>query len=83
MIDSPFVVPLEEDLTALARQPSPDERIRAQQRSRGQLWMLEGGPGLSGIGLVSTTEQFIVKGLPDLDVYMPDHRGTGRSHFID
>lgn len=45
----------------------------AEQPPRGQLWLLNGGPGYSGAdfegGFVAQT----------YDLYLPDHRGTGRS----
>lgn len=58
-------------------------RIVAKGPSRGQLWMLAGGPGDSDLSMVEIAEHLVVKGLPDFDIYMPDHRGTGRSHYID
>ncbi len=45
----------------------------AMQPPRGQLWLLNGGPGYSGAdfepGVMAQT----------VDIYLPDHRGTGRS----
>jgi pimeloyl-ACP methyl ester carboxylesterase len=58
-------------------------RIRARGPRRGQLWMLSGGPGESGLTNVWPAESLIAPNFPDLDIYMPDHRGTGRSNFID
>ncbi len=43
-----------------------------------QLWMLMGGPGGAGAGYESTA-QTLTGADPDLVVYLPDHRGTGRS----
>ncbi len=43
-----------------------------------QLWMLMGGPGGSGFGYEAVAEQIGNK-YPDLEFYLPDHRGTGRS----
>jgi pimeloyl-ACP methyl ester carboxylesterase len=54
--------------------------LAAEQPAEAQLWMLEGGPGLPG----STMEHsaFIIGSQnPTLDIYLPDHRGTGRSTF--
>lgn len=52
----------------------------AKQPARGQLWLLAGGPGESGS--VFEPHAFLIgKTLPDIDIYMPDHRGTGRSSF--
>jgi pimeloyl-ACP methyl ester carboxylesterase len=42
------------------------------------LWMLQGGPGASGYVFEGLAEQFATR-FPDVDYYMPDHRGTGRS----
>jgi RNA polymerase sigma factor (sigma-70 family) len=52
----------------------------AQQPAKGQLWLLMGGPGGAG----SNFERWVydlAKSLPTLDIYMPDHRGTGMSSF--
>lgn len=45
----------------------------ANQPARGQLWLLNGGPGYSG----ADYEQLFVA--QTVDIYLPDHRGTGRS----
>jgi pimeloyl-ACP methyl ester carboxylesterase len=42
------------------------------------LWMLQGGPGASGYVFERLAEQLATR-FPDVDYYMPDHRGTGRS----
>lgn len=42
------------------------------------LWMLQGGPGASGYVFERLSEAFSTR-FPDVDYYMPDHRGTGRS----
>src|SRR5689334_21902983 len=47
-----------------------------------QLWLLEGGPGAAGDGLDSLAADAVAKD-PALDVYIPDHRGTGRSARLD
>lgn len=44
-----------------------------EQPARGQLWMLNGGPGYSGADFEGKVKAVTV------DVYLPDHRGTGRS----
>lgn len=55
------------------------KRLRApEQPARGQLWLLQGGPGGSGEGLEGLALKMSERH-PDLDVYVPDHRGTGRS----
>ncbi len=46
--------------------------------ARGSLWLLQGGPGGSGVGLEGYAAS-MHEALPDLDIYLPDHRGTGRS----
>lgn len=52
-------------------------RILADGESRGQLWLLEGGPGFNGGQLPLYAEvAFLDLGL---DIYMPDYRGVGRS----
>ena len=45
---------------------------------RGQLWLLEGGPGGSGADFDGFMEQFRTLD-PTLDLYAVDHRGVGRS----
>lgn len=42
------------------------------------MWMIQGGPGGSGYVFENMSEQIATK-FPDVDFYMPDHRGTGRS----
>jgi pimeloyl-ACP methyl ester carboxylesterase len=46
--------------------------------ARGQLWLLEGGPGGSGADFDATMELLGTLD-PGLDVYAVDHRGVGRS----
>ncbi|EYF08184.1 alpha/beta fold hydrolase [Chondromyces apiculatus] len=54
------------------------KRLVGTAAKRRQLWLLAGGPGNAG-----TTYEVVAKRLadldPTLDIYMPDHRGTGRS----
>ncbi len=45
----------------------------AEQPPRGQLWLLNGGPGYSGADFEGA---FVAQ---TYDLYLPDHRGTGRS----
>ena len=47
-----------------------------------QLWLLQGGPGGAGDGLEPLAAE-IARGDAALDVYIPDHRGTGRSERLD
>lgn len=42
------------------------------------LWMLQGGPGASGYVFENIAEQMATR-FPDVDYYIPDHRGTGQS----
>lgn len=46
-----------------------------------QLWMLQGGPGASAYVFEGLAEA-IGKRYPDVDFYLPDHRGTGKSSRI-
>jgi pimeloyl-ACP methyl ester carboxylesterase len=43
-----------------------------------QLWMLAGGPGASGM-LYERRAELLVEDDDTLEIYMPDHRGTGSS----
>ena len=62
---------------------SAAKRLRASAPSRGQLWLLHGGPGMSGtIGLPAFMDE--LHGFaPDLDLYTLDARGTGDSEFLE
>jgi pimeloyl-ACP methyl ester carboxylesterase len=42
------------------------------------MWMLQGGPGASAYVFESIAQQIGTR-FPDVDFYMPDHRGTGKS----
>ncbi|WP_437477877.1 alpha/beta fold hydrolase [Sorangium sp. So ce1014] len=53
-------------------------KLSATQPSRAQLWLLNGGPGYSGADFEPLVELLGAID-PTLDMYMPDHRGTGRS----
>lgn len=44
-----------------------------------QLWMLNGGPGAAGNGYEHYAQVFVQAAPDDLVVYLPDHRGVGRS----
>lgn len=52
----------------------------AVQPATGQLWMLEGGPGFPSATMEHTAFLFASTN-PTLDIYLPDHRGTGKSTF--
>lgn len=58
------------------------KKVPAEGESRGQLWLLQGGPGGPGVGLEQLAED-LHRELPDLDLYVPDHRGVGRSTLFD
>lgn len=47
-------------------------------RSLRALWMLQGGPGASGYVYEGLSE-LMAERFPDVDYYIPDHRGTGAS----
>lgn len=50
------------------------KRLLAEnQPSRGQLWFLNGGPGYSGADFEGLYQA------GSIDIYLPDHRGVGRS----
>lgn len=48
---------------------------------RGSIWLIPGGPGESGASLYPLIAQFS-KLFPHLDIFVPDHRGTGLSSKI-
>ncbi len=54
------------------------KRYRVVSRPRGQLWLINGGPGASGADFEGLVRYFLDAN-PDLVVYLPDHRGTGES----
>jgi len=54
------------------------KRVAATAPRRGSLWLLSGGPGQSGISWEGLAT-FVQAMAPDLDIMIPDHRGTGRS----
>ncbi len=58
------------------------KRLAADEPARGQLWVLQGGPGSSGATLDWLAAE-LHESLPDLDIYLPDHRGVGRSTFFE
>jgi pimeloyl-ACP methyl ester carboxylesterase len=73
-------MPLDRDDPATSNIPFFVRRLRADGQSRGQLWLLEGGPGYNGgqLGLYAST--FLLD--LGLDIYMPDYRGVGRSENL-
>jgi len=50
----------------------------AKQPAAAQLWLLDGGPGEPGLDFEEWV-YYIGQLAPTLDIYMPDHRGTGKS----
>jgi len=72
-------VPLDYSVDAGANISYFAKKLLASQPSRGEIWLLEGGPGFSGVQL----ECFIapLRRLTGYayDIVIPDHRGTGRS----
>jgi len=53
-------------------------KFPATARREGEFWMLAGGPGESGASFFTRIEDFRAR-FPGYDVFVPDHRGTGRS----
>lgn len=54
-------------------------RLRSGKAGAAQLWMIDGGPGSSGEDFFwGLTDEFAAM-IPDVDIYVPAHRGTGRS----
>lgn len=62
-----------------------DVRVKRYRPTGGQgkhqLWMLQGGPGGSAYVFEGIVEQIGAR-YPDVDFYLPDHRGTGSSSRI-
>lgn len=54
------------------------KRVLGTAPGRRQLWLLSGGPGGSG-AMYDTPAQELAASDPTLDIYIPDHRGVGRS----
>jgi len=55
-------------------------QLPARETTRAQIWILPGGPGIAGDDY--ETALALAEALPDTEIYMPDHRGTGRSDFL-
>lgn len=58
------------------------KRLDAKEASRGQLWLLQGGPGSPGTGMEPIAAD-LHETVSDLDIYIPDHRGVGRSTLFE
>jgi pimeloyl-ACP methyl ester carboxylesterase len=54
-------------------------RHRAAGPARAQMWMLQGGPGASGTYFKDAIEQLFAPLMPDVDIYVVEHRGVGLS----
>lgn len=56
-------------------------KLSAQTSATRQLWLLSGGPGQGGHVYHDLVAQ-LATALPDTDIYVIDHRGTGHSHRL-
>ncbi|GAA6150886.1 alpha/beta fold hydrolase [Pseudoteredinibacter isoporae] len=56
-------------------------KFPAQQNAEGSIWLIAGGPGESGASFYSIIDHY-QSAFPNLDIYIPDHRGTGASGTI-
>ncbi|HSO00685.1 MAG TPA: alpha/beta fold hydrolase, partial [Candidatus Nanopelagicales bacterium] len=54
------------------------KRVRGPEPPTRQLWLLAGGPGVSGAAFDGAVEQLLALDR-SLEIFIPDHRGTGRS----
>lgn len=65
--------------------PTVDVHVKRYRPAGGkglrQLWMLQGGPGGSAYVFEGLVEAIGAR-FPDVDFYLPDHRGTGKSSRI-
>jgi pimeloyl-ACP methyl ester carboxylesterase len=57
------------------------KRYRPNANVRGQLWIINGGPGAATSSLETTLDEFTAVGR-NLEVYFLDHRGTGNSERL-
>lgn len=74
--------------TPLYHQSGKEETIElfvrkfpAKEKREGSIWLIAGGPGESGASFYSLIEKFR-ETFPNLDILVPDHRGTGASSKI-
>ena len=56
-------------------------RFAALEKRQGTVWLIAGGPGESGASFYSHIGTFR-QAFPNLDILIPDHRGTGYSSTI-
>ncbi|NVB83444.1 MAG: alpha/beta fold hydrolase [Kofleriaceae bacterium] len=54
-------------------------RHRAAGTARAQLWVLQGGPGATAASLEEVIEGLFAPLMPDVDIYVLEHRGVGLS----
>lgn len=71
-------VALDPNDPSAGRHPYFVKRVPAQGEPLAQLWLLSGGPGYSGESLESVAF-WLRQRAPNLEIYLPDHRGLGRS----
>ncbi len=58
------------------------KRLPAQQPADRQLWLLDGGPGASGLYDFPARMAYIQERYPSAEIYTLDHRGTGYSERL-
>ncbi len=56
-------------------------KFPAKRKRKGSIWLIPGGPGESGATLYPLINQFSEL-FPHMDIFIPDHRGTGYSSKI-
>jgi pimeloyl-ACP methyl ester carboxylesterase len=72
-------VPRKHDQPAGAKLSLYVHHVPALEQRKGQVWLLNGGPGQSGLGWLGAWLVAARTALPGYDFYIPDHRGTGLS----
>jgi pimeloyl-ACP methyl ester carboxylesterase len=73
-----FLSPLDPDDLKLGHAELFVRRFPGQGASRGQVWLIAGGPGESGASFYPLLNTFRAA-FPGYDLMIPDHRGTGFS----
>ena len=76
-----FDVPLDWDAPDGEQLPFFVRRFPARGASKGQLWLLEGGPGVAGWSMYEL-QPYFERIAPGFDVYVPDYRGVGHSAWL-
>lgn len=74
-------VPLDHEGNSSERISVHIARHPAKNGATKQLWLLAGGPGQAGDAYTKMIPK-LHEALPDTDVYVMDHRGTGYSHRL-